>query len=332
LRALGGLSLGGACLSRYEAWPVAAVFAGLSLCEASRRPRLLVGAVLASLGPALWLLAGRAEHGAALFFVTRVASYRRALGPAAGGPLALRLLEYPGLLLRAEPELWALALVLGIAAWRLADRQKLAAYRRPGAALFALLVFMMFGSVRGEVPTHHAARVLLPIWFFACALCGHGLLHLVARTSGQRRVALLAFGAAATLVGLCARPMLLPAEGFAERAKELDAGSEAKRLKLERLAIDTPDYGYLAVQAAFGSPAHSSTLDDHDPRHARPQDPFLNNTTLGGALRRENARFLVTTLAHAAIATGAGCAELWRNARFALLECARGDARALDAH
>jgi hypothetical protein len=332
LRALGGLALSAACLSRYEAWPVAAVFAGLCLCGAWRQRRLLVGAALALFGPALWLLVGHVEHGAALFFVTRVASYRKALGPAASGPLASRLLEYPRLLLCAEPELWALALVLAIAAWRSADRAKLTAYRRPSLALLALLAFMMVGSMRGEVPTHHAARVLLPIWFFACVLCGHGLAHLVSRASGQRRVALLSFAAVATLVGLFFKSTLLPIEGFAERSTELDAGSEAKRRHLERLAIDTPDYGYLAVQAAFGSPTRGSTLDDHDPRHPRPPDPFLNEVALASALGQQNARFLVTTLGHAALAKGSGCAELWRNTRFALLECAKNPPPARDAH
>jgi hypothetical protein len=319
-RTLGGLSLTMACLSRYEAWPVAVVFAGFSLSDARRNRALVVGAAAALLGPTLWLLVGWLEHGHALFFVARVANYRRALGPTADGPIALRLLEYPGLLLRAEPELCALFVVIAAAAWRFVDRQKLAAYRRTGLALSALLAFLMFGSVRDGVPTHHAARVLLPIWFFVCVLCGHGLAHLVARTSGRARVSWLAFGVAAALAGLLLRSRFLPKEGFAERQLELAAGSEAKRRGATALAIDTPDYGYLAVQAAFGSPKHSSTLDDHDPRHARPPDPFTSRASLSRALREHGARYLVATRAHASIA-GAGCTEVWQNARFGLFDC-----------
>jgi hypothetical protein len=138
---------------------------------------------------------------------------------------------------------------------------------------------------------------------------------------------LLALSAVATVLGLFLKPALLPTEGFAERTRELGAGSEAKRRHLERLAIDTPDYGYLAVQAAFGSPTRSGALDDHDPRQPRRPDPFLSGAALASALRQKDARFLVATLGHAVIATGAGCAELWRNAGFALLECAKGPRR-----
>ena len=325
LRALGGLSLTLACLSRYEAWPVAAVFAGFSLCDATKNRRFVAGAAVALFGPVLWLLVGRAEHGHALFFVTRVASYRRALAPASSSPLALRLLEYPGFLLRAEPELGALFVVVASRAWRIADRQKLAAYRRSGLALFALLAFLMFGSTQGGVPTHHAARVLLPIWFFACVLCGHGLAHLIARTAGGARVTWLSLCVAAALVGVLVRPKLLPQESFAERQLELAAGSEAKRRGVTALAVDTTDYGYLAVQAAFGSPTRSSPLDDHDPRHARPLDPFLTSADLGRALRERGAPFLVATRAHAGVA-GAGCAEVWQNAGFGLFDCTAGAA------
>ncbi|HWZ90391.1 MAG TPA: hypothetical protein VNW92_16120, partial [Polyangiaceae bacterium] len=309
-----------------EAWPVAAVFAGFSLCDAGAKPKFLAGAALALLGAAAWLLVGRAEHGQAVFFVSRVAGYRRALGPAGAGSFAQRLLEYPELLLRAAPELCGLFLVVAVVAWRGADRSALLPYRRAGLCLLALLVFLVFGSVRDGVPTHHAARVLLPIWFFACVLCGDGLARLVLRTSGGVRVALLALGAAGALLGLLARPHLLPAEGFAERQLELAVGSEAKRRGLTPLAIDTPDYGYLAVEAAFGSPSHTSPLDDHDPRHARPPDPFRSDEALAQVLRERGAEFLVATREHAGLAR-ARCAELWHNAGFALLQCPLGAAR-----
>ncbi|HEY0469062.1 MAG TPA: hypothetical protein VGC79_32940, partial [Polyangiaceae bacterium] len=57
LRALGGGALILACLSRYEAWPIAAVCATFCLWDAvrERRPAYLGGAALALAGPALWL-------------------------------------------------------------------------------------------------------------------------------------------------------------------------------------------------------------------------------------------------------------------------------------
>ena len=321
LRALGGLALTLACLSRYEAWPVAGVFAGCTLLGALKQRSLLPAAALALSGPALWLLVGQLEHGHALFFVTRVASYRRALGPsAAGGSLVTRLLEYPGLLLAAEPEVWLVLAVVTALAWRVAERQLLVPYRRAGLALLALLVFMIFGSVRDGVPTHHAARVFLPLWFFACALCGHGFEQ--ARLHGARgsRALLLACSLSALTAGLFLRAKLLPQEGFAERRLELAAGREAKRRALPALCIDTPDYGYLAVQAAFGSPSRSHPLDDHDPRHARPADAFASRAALASTLEQHGAAFLLASRAHAAVARES-CRNLWQNEGFGLFDC-----------
>src|SRR6187402_2154709 len=58
LRALGGVSLIVACLSRYEAWSVATVCAAFCLWDAVRQRRLawLACAALALAGPALWLI------------------------------------------------------------------------------------------------------------------------------------------------------------------------------------------------------------------------------------------------------------------------------------
>jgi hypothetical protein len=330
-RVLGGVALALACLSRYEAWPVAVIFAGFSVCDARRNPKHGVAALLALLGPAVWLLVGKVEHGHALFFVARVASYRRALGAASNGSLAERLFEYPGLLLRAEPELFLLLLAIG--GWYLveherkaeqegrAEHERRANYRRTGLALLGLLAFMMFGSARGEVPTHHAARVLLPIWFFACVVSGIGLAHLSARGSLQKRASWLALAALSVFIGLLVRPKLLAPEAFAERTLELAAGAEAKRRGVTRLAIDTADYGYFAVEAGFGAPSASSVLVDHDPRRAWAADPFASSAALSAALREHGARFLIATRAHAAVASGL-CAELWQNPSFALLQCA----------
>jgi hypothetical protein len=329
LRALGGLALALACLSRYEAWPVAGVFAGCTLWEALKERRLFPGAALALSGPALWLLVGRVEHGSAFFFVTRVASYRRALGPgAAGGSLGARLLEYPGLLLGAEPEIWLVLAVVLVAAWRTREPAALAPYRRAGLALLALLAFMILGSVRDGVPTHHAARVFLPIWFFACALCGHCFEQ--ARRHGARgpRWLLLGLSLGALIAGLLLRSELLPQEGFADRRLELDAGREAKRRALPELVIDTPDYGYLAVEAAYGSPSRSRPLDDHDPRHARPVDAFASRAGLESALAQSAARFLLASGAHAAIAVGS-CRNLWQNDGFTLFDCSGADSAAV---
>jgi len=81
IRPFGGAALVAACLSRYEAWPLALAFGLYCVWDAlrARRPAFFVSAALAWAGPALWMTLGRFEHGDAVFFVSRVAAYRRAL-------------------------------------------------------------------------------------------------------------------------------------------------------------------------------------------------------------------------------------------------------------
>ncbi len=317
VRASGGLSLFVACLSRYEAWPIALVFALYCVWDArgERRAKMAGCALLAIAGPTLWLWVGRVEHGDALFFVARVAAYRRALG-GAPIPLLQRLFEYPRLLLWDGLLLWP---VLAMC-WFLQAKRALAqvSYWRALLALLGLLAFLMLGAVRDGVPTHHAARVLLPIWFFAALACGELLGRLAITRVAQRRVSVVA----GILVILAFQPwFVLPDEGFAQRAAELDAGAHAREFTHQALAIDTPDYGFFAVQAGFGSASDTVVLDDHDPRHAS-QSPFRDAASAERALSEHGARFALVSLNHVALLEPR-CAKLWQNSAFALLRCPR---------
>lgn len=319
-RMLGAIALCLATLSRYEAWPVALCFAGCCAWDARRKPKFALAAAFALLGLAAWLVVGRAEHGSATFFIARVTSYKQALGASESGPLLVRVLEYPGLLIRAEPEIFALLLVLFIFGWRHADRKKLAPFSRPCVALLSLLAFLVWGSARDGAPTHHAARVLLPIWFFLCAVIGAAFTRLFDGSSRQHRAALLGAATAAAALGLWLRPKLTNVEAFAERSLELAAGSEAKRRGLDALALDSHDYGYFAIQAALGTPQKTIVLDDHDPRHAMVGDPFASGDELARLLNERGARFLLATHEHVVVAAQA-CDELWTNPGFALFRC-----------
>jgi hypothetical protein len=115
-------------------------------------------------------------------------------------------------------------------------------------------------------------------------------------------------------------PFAVPSNTWAHREAELEVGTAARELTSSALAIDTPDYGYCAIQAAFGSPAATSVLDDHDPRHPS-LNPFSDAATLDRALETRHARFVVLTLEHAPL-LAARCREQWRSARFALFACA----------
>ncbi|MET0792042.1 MAG: hypothetical protein ABW061_11025 [Polyangiaceae bacterium] len=315
LRALGGLALSAACLSRYEAWPLALVFALYCCWDAGReRQAALLGcAALALAGLGCWLALGQQKHGDAWFFVTRVTSYRRALGGQQVSVLR-RLLEYPRLALWEGLLLWPLLLIPAFMTNK-AQRQAPLAVARALVTLSALLAFLMLGSVRDGVPTHHAARVLLPLWFFASIVAG----HLIGRLAHTRSAWARAVFLAAVALTAFQRGAFASAEGFAQRQLELEAGQVARRHTDRGLAIDTPDYGFFAVQAGFGAPQETSVFDDHDPRHPK-ASPFLNAARAERALREHEARFAIVSDAHAALLQPR-CAELWKNRDFTLLSC-----------
>jgi hypothetical protein len=316
LRAWGALALLIGCLSRYEAWPIAGVFAGLNACDAvkQRRPALLGCALLALAGPLAWLALGRIEHGQALFFVSRVTSYRRALG---GNEVSLlrRILEYPVLLFAGAAELSGLLLLVSTLTRRTTPEPL--RYRRCALTLLGMLAFLILGSVRDGVPTHHAGRVLLPIWFLGCVIAGARSATLATQMPMPARAIT---GLAVLGWTWLMTPFAVPSNTWAHREAELEVGTAARELTSSALAIDTPDYGYCAVQAAFGSPAATSVLDDHDPRHPS-LNPFSDAATLDRALETRHARFVVLTLEHAPL-LAARCREQWRSARFALFACA----------
>jgi len=311
LRAWGGVALLFASWSRYEAWPIALVFALFCAWDALRQRRLghVVGGVLALAGPLGWLALGHAEHGDALFFVARVTAYRRALG---GLPESLwqRVREYPFALFANAPVLCGAGPVL---AW-FARRRGISGLRsgRCLLSMLALLAFLVLGSTRDGVPTHHAARVLLPLWLLGSVFIGHSLAEL----SPTRTRAALTLG----LLALAALPSLRPfSASCAERSAELTAGRAARQFTSAGLAIDTADYGYFAVQAAFGSPRGTSVLDDHDPRHAS-KNPFGSTAALDGVLQKQALHFALVTTEHAALLP-ARCSARWASPRYALFEC-----------
>jgi len=327
LRALGGGSLILACLSRYEAWPVAAVCAAFCLWDAvrQRRPVYLGCAALALLGPTLWLIHSHVSHGDAWFFIGRVTAYRRALGTA-DAPLWRRLAEYPWALLWNALGLCVLFPIFLFMApkTRQPDGPR---YARCAVALLAMLAFLMLGSVRDGVPTHHAARVLLPLWFLGCVVVGREFARRATDPAARRRVTIVI--AAITAIPLFEGLHLPSDEGFAERALELEAGNAARLETKLGLAIDTADYGYFAVQAGFGSALGTSVLDAHDPRRPRSASasPFSSPEALERVLREQNARFAVLTTAHAPL-LAPRCDELWRNAGFVLFRCPESAPRA----
>jgi hypothetical protein len=315
LRAWGGLALGAACFCRYEAWAPALAFVLWSAFQAvrGRRRELWPAVLLAGMPMGLWLLHGVVRHGDALFFVARVSQYRAALGGEASGWWSA-LLEVPWALVRFEPELFAvvavaLSLSLGKQRWPL-SRDALG----PALALLALLVFLIVARARGSAATHHPERSLLPIFWFA-ALVAVGLMTKLAREPERAwRLPALALPLA-----LAASLLLRPAirESFVNRSEEELLGAVLRELAASRVALDTDDFGFFALQAAHGH-GKSWPLDDLDPRKA-PAARAVSTDELAQRLSRGQARWLVTTRSRQALAAPLGVTRA-ATSRLALVE------------
>jgi hypothetical protein len=318
LRGWGGAALGAACFCRYEAWAPALAFGLICSAQALRqRRRELWFPVVLALGPmGLWLLHGLVRHESALFFVSRVSQYRAALGQEPGG-WAHALLHTPLSIVRFEPELVAVvAVALGLSLQK--GRSPFARDALgPGLALLALLAFLIAASATGGSATHHPERSLLSIFWFL-ALLGAGLITKLAQEPAQTwRLPLLALPLA--LAGhLLLRPELR--ESFVDRREEEQVGTLLRSLSASRVALDSDDFGFFAIQAALGY-GKSSPLSDLDPRkptRPRPSSP----PELAARLRQHAAAWLVTTRERQSLAAPLGQLRA-TTPRFAVIELDR---------
>ncbi len=302
-RFVASLALLAACLSRYEAWPVAAAFALLSAWDALRERSWVfaASALVAAAGPLSWMLHGLLAHDSALFFVKRVVAYRRAIGAGSASTLG-RLIDFPLAVLRCEPEVAGLGLVTLAAALGLGLRQELRRYRRAGLLLLALLAFLVVGDLRDGAPTHHAERAVLAIWLSAAVLTGDLGAHVWAALGARgRRLLSAALVGSVALGALVIRPWFSRRDAFINREPAIEIGEKARHLIPPdggHILIDTPDFGFYAIIAGLGRPSQAVPLDDHDPRHPRPPDAFASLSALRARARAAHARYLIATGAH----------------------------------
>jgi hypothetical protein len=302
VRLLGALAIAAACLSRYEAWPVAVLWAAISALDGLRHRNwkfmVLAGLVLAA--PLAWMLNGALNHHDALFFIKRVVTYKRALGLPTASVLS-RLLATPRHLLVDAPELWAVAVLVAILATLKHKPFLKRRWCRPIVAILSLLVFLCMGDLSDGAATHHVGRTLLMPWFFLALILAAGVTS-VARDRSLRHRALLALLliGAYSFVFCVLRPTFTSVDGFCARNEETEVGTQASsRVPMgEKLAIDTLDYGYFAVEAAFGRPKETVILDSHDPRHPKAANIFAAAETLSEALAKYPARWLVAPTKH----------------------------------
>jgi hypothetical protein len=314
-RGWGAAALCAATLCRYETWPLAVAFAICTTVDVRQQrlsPAALGTAAGAALGICGWLLHGILNHGSAVFFLTRVAQYKQALGDAAHAGILWNLLQYPALLVRAEPEL-ALAVVCGLL-W-VPSRTALAArFQRPLSHAALILGFLMLGACLDGVATHHPERSLLAIWLLALLLAADIWSSLFAMPARRHLPALAAFTLAAVAITVL-RDRVVPQEGFVDRRDEVSMGLMAHRIVARspsRIAVDTPDYGYHAVIAALNLPGMAQPVTHHDPRLDEAQADLDKLTRTGagwliadkngplaqaaGTVYAENPRFVLLNL------------------------------------
>ena len=306
LRTWGGLALGAACFCRYEAWAPALLFSALTALDArkTKKNALWLAAAVAAAPIALWLLHGVVRHGDALFFVARVRQYQAALGGPAHG-WASALWQTPLAIVRFEPELFAVtAVALGLS-WRGGDSPFGPTAWRPLAALGALVAFLIAADATGGSATHHPERSLLPVfWFLALLAAG-----LITRSADEAERPWLLPGLALPLA-LAASLLLRPdvRSTFVDRREEEQVGSVLRSLHADKVALDTEDFGFFALQAALGH-GKSWPLLDHDPRKAAQPRPGTSSE-LAARLRQDGARWLVTTQERQGLAAPLGKTRL----------------------
>ncbi|MCA9641323.1 MAG: glycosyltransferase family 39 protein [Polyangiaceae bacterium] len=318
LRLFGGALLCSACLSRYEAWPVALGFALVSGWDAFRgrsevntepfskpqRTLLLGSGALAVSGSLWWMLHGLYAQGSATFFVDRVAAYRRAIG-AAPESLWARLSGYPLGFLRGEPELVLVTFVFS--AWLFSSLRRSQSpepppsdssgvrssvsqpWRRTAALLLLMLLSLIYGDLRDGAPTHHSERAVLALWMFTALVLLRVLELLLAHTS-KPRIVLVAV--ACLLLGqFVLRPWYSRRDSFIIRRAAVATGAAAKSKGAEKLAVATDDFGFYAVCVGFEAPDACFSLRDNDPRKKLTEDPLGSVSALRKALDAKGARW-----------------------------------------
>jgi hypothetical protein len=330
---LGGAALAASSLSRYEAWPVAAVFAAIVVHHAARgtsdmreRARLITAAALALAGPTAWVIWNRVAHGDALHFLERVAAYRRALGGGAGGGSALStVFAYPIALARHEPELLgSFVLLAAFTALRGASRaasraaslaHSLRRYARPAAIVLAQIALLSAAMVKDGAPTHHPERALLSVMLLLAIAAGDLAASLFARAPEAPatstlpaeprpgRAALAACLAAWIIpTALFLRPWLRR-EHFAARGDEVAIGRAAAAIVKpgERVLVEAADYGYFAIMAAIARPEDVEIDRSVDPRGGPSPSSFTDRAALSRRLEESGARYFIARVSSPAV-------------------------------
>lgn len=239
-----------ATLSRYEAWPVAAVLA-LAVVVRSRRD-LALAAVCAA-GPLLWMAWNAHAHDGPLHFFRRVAGFKRAIGEGSTDTLAALLL-YPRLLLTARPEVTVPAVLILV----------LRRGRRwlvPLACVAAQVAFLAYGNARDGAPAHHPERALLACFVILALFVADEGLELLA--SWQRRPGAIAIVCIAVLWSATTFRDGTDVPGTAtweDRSAQRERGRVLRDLGADHITITPCAFEQFALIAELGAPEKVTTL------------------------------------------------------------------------
>ena len=255
---LGASALFVASLSRYEAWPVCALAAGVWCVRAVRsehRGAHAAAALLAIAGPAAWIAWNAHVHGDALHFLARVAHYRKSTA----GEIALagKLAGNPAAMLRAFPAATALFLLGLLSAAR--DRELRTRFALPVAASAATFAFLVYGDLRDGAPTHNPERALLMVALVGVAFGCESIARWVAAGRRGRRAVPWVAGALAVM----AAQRLWgggPGRGSEGREAQLARG-RALRDVSGTFVVYPCAYEHCALVAALGAPERVTIVD-----------------------------------------------------------------------
>lgn len=261
-----------ACLSRYEAWPVAAMLALVvgwrtfrvrlvrnpnEVCAPTRFVALVTVAIL-SAGPLVWMTWNCRVHGDALHFFERVSRFKRALGEGSSDTVEA-LLFYPRLLVTMRPELVVgfLCAFTALRGFKVSIDECAHRWRIPLLCAVAQVGFLAYGNAHDGAPTHHGERALLGVvlLFAACtadvvAEAAPVLWRWSRPTAAAGGFVLVALWLGATVATLRA----MPGTGTADRRAQVAAGDTLRREGASRLQLTPCAYEHFALIAAYEAP------------------------------------------------------------------------------
>lgn len=257
--------LAAACLSRYEAWPVAAVLA-IVLAARAREPEdrraHVVSAAIVAAAPLAWMLWNLHAHGSPVHFFHRVSTFKRAIG-AGSTDAGTALLLYPRLLVTTRPEV-AIAAALGLLALRDEDLQR--RWAVPLACLLAQIAFLAVGNARDGAPAHHPERALLGVMVLAAVFAVDACAELPTRFVTSQGRAAAAFGLVLTWAWSANRvygdqPGTSASE---DRHAQVTRGRELRDRGTRALTVTPCAFEHFALLAAYGAPENATVMPRRD--------------------------------------------------------------------